>query len=296
MRLGGYAHAVEGLDGLPQLLIALDRQGLSTIPAPHGLLTTGTLEDCAAFGAVASAHDLVIGEAGMWANLLTRDHAEQDRRIALVRRMLVHADHMGCRCVVSLVGSRQPDARPLPFHPPNYGAAAAADFREVVLRILDGLHLTRTRYAIEPWHNTFFCEPEAIRGFIDAVDHPSFALHLDQMNLVSQGSYCDTTTLIETTFRLLKDRIVAVHLKDIRQDASHMFLKLDEVPIGDGVLDYDAYLAHLARLPTDTPCFCEHLAEERLYAQNFARLHARADAAGTPFLRRRVLEEAQRRR
>ena len=77
-----------------------------------------------------------------------------------------------------------------------------------------------------------------------------------------------------------------MHLKDIREDFSHMFLKWDEVYIGDGVMDYDTYLKRLADLPADTPCYCEHMAEQRDYALCFARLHHLADKAGMKFLRR----------
>jgi len=63
-------------------------------------------------------------------------------------------------------------------------------------------------------------------------------------------------------------------MKDIKCDPKHMFLKWDEVTIGDGVMDYDTYLKRLARLRPTPPAFCEHMAEERDYAMNFARLHA----------------------
>jgi sugar phosphate isomerase/epimerase len=155
-----------------------------------------------------------------------------------------------------------------------------------VLRILDGIDLRTSRYVIEPWHNTFFYQPEEIRAFIDAVDHPAFGLHLDQMNMVSQKDFYRTTDLIHRTFDLLADAVASVHLKDIRCDYTHMFLKWDEVLVGDGVLDYDTYLKRLARLPADTPCFCEHLREEADYIVNFGRLHELADKAGVAFLGR----------
>ena len=66
-----------------------------------------------------------------------------------------------------------------------------------------------------------------------------------------------------------------------------MFLKNDEVLIGDGVLDYDAYLRRLAALPPDTPCFCEHQKDETQYAENFRRLHARAAGVGVRFVTRK---------
>jgi sugar phosphate isomerase/epimerase len=85
---------------------------------------------------------------------------------------------------------------------------------------------------------------------------------------------------------MLADTVASVHLKDIRCDSGHMFLKWDEVYIGDGEMDYETFLKHLANLAPDTPCYCEHMQEERDYALCFARLHHLAEKAGTQFLRR----------
>jgi len=45
-------------------------------------------------------------------------------------------------------------------------------------------------------------------------------------------------------------------------------------------------LKRLAELPPDTPCYCEHMREERDYALNFARVHYLAQKSGVRFLRR----------
>jgi sugar phosphate isomerase/epimerase len=284
--MGGFFRA-DSVDELEPLCEKLDVYGLSAIPAPACLLDMSE-ESCAAFGKRARALGLVVGEVGMWENLLTEDATLQDRRIEMVRRLLQKAEAMGCHCVVTLVGTKDPSDRALAPHPYMYTEACAAEFHEVVLRILDGLDLEGTRYVIEPWHNSFFYQPEAIRAFIDRVGHPRFGLHLDQMNMVSQASFYHTTDLIHRTFDLLADVAASVHLKDVRCDATHMFLKWDEVPIGDGVMDYGTYLTCLAELPPDTPCYCEHMPDERDYAVNFARLHYLADQAGVRFLRRKA--------
>src|SRR6266536_16030 len=156
---------------------------------------------------------------------------------------------MGCRCVVSLVGSRHPSDSPLAPDPFMLTEQCRREFREIVLRILDGLELGRTSYALEPWCNTFFYEPGDIHDFFAMVDHPNLRFHLDLMNMVSQPSFHDTTGLVERAFDLLADRVVSVHLKDLRWDFEHLMLKWDEVLIGDGVIDYDAYLSRLAKLP-----------------------------------------------
>ncbi len=289
MRLGGHIFGCRDAGGLEPLCEKLDTYGLSTVPAAFGIGDMSQ-EECAAFGEKARELGLVVGEVGYWQNLMTPDEAVRRERIETVRALLAKADAMGCHCVVTLVGTRDPSDSALAPHPYMSTDECRSEFREVVLRILDGLpwhnELEVTKYAVEPWHNTFFYQPEAIREFLDSVDHPRFGLHLDQMNLVDQAHFYDTTSLIERTFELLADRVAAVHLKDVRCDPSHLFLKWDEVLIGEGVMDYETYLRRLGGLPLETPCFCEHLSGEREYAVNFERLHRLAEEAGVRFLRR----------
>jgi len=112
-------------------------------------------------------------------------------------------------------------------------------------------------------------------------------MHLDQMNLVTHECFYRTTELIHRTFDLLADRVTSLHMKDIRWDAGHMFLKWDEVLVGDGVLDYATYLRRIAQdLPEDITCYCEHLPDEASYIENLKRLHRRAEEVGLRFKRR----------
>ena len=63
-----------------------------------------------------------------------------------------------------------------------------------------------------------------------------------------------------------------------------MMLRWDEVPIGEGVLDYETYLKRIFEdLPDNICCFCEHLETEEEYIQNFTTLHALAEKAGVHF-------------
>lgn len=284
MRLGGF-YGAERVDDLEPLCEQLDRHGLSAIPAP-GRLARMTDEECAEFGDTARRLGMVVGETGMWDNLMTEDEDLRNARIDEVRLLLRKAEVMGCACVISLVGSRHPSDSPVAPHPFMYTAQARSEFHDVVMRILDGLELDQTCYTAEPWCNSFFYKPDDVLEFLDRVDHPRFRLHLDQMNMISFETFFETTTLINQTFDMLGDRVAAVHLKDLRWDYEHFMFKWDEVLIGDGVMDYDTYLTRLAELPADTPAFCEHLPGEAEYVTNFARLHDKAASAGVQFLRR----------
>jgi sugar phosphate isomerase/epimerase len=285
MRLGAGFFLANTVEELEPLCEKLDCYGLSAIQGPPDM---GDWHEGKwhTYGHHARDLGLVIGEVGMWENLMTGEPALREGRIGVVRRLLLAAEHMGCRSVVVLAGSHHPSDRALAPHPDNYTAAYRAELRETILRILDGLAIEKTRLIIEPWHNTFFYQPEDIRSFLDEVDHPYVGLHLDQMNMITQQTLFKTTELIERTFRLLSDRIVSVHLKDLRCDHRHMFLKYDECAIGDGVMDYGAYLRALGGLHPDMPCYLEHMSEERDYVMSIARLHWLARNEGLRFLPR----------
>jgi sugar phosphate isomerase/epimerase len=284
VRLGGF-YSAERVEDLAALCERLDRHGLSAIPAPSRIAEMSDGE-CVAFGEAARDLGLVVGETGMWENLMTADPVRRADRIERVRMLLRKAELMGCRCVISLVGSGHPSDSMLAPDGAMLTLEGQRAFRKVALRIVDGLDLSRTVYAIEPWRTSFFYRPEDIAAFLDDVDHPSVRLHLDLVNMVGRRDYFDTTDLAERTFALLSDRIVAAHLKDLRWDHEHMQIKWDEVLIGDGVMDHDAYLGGLAALDPDLPCFCEHLPTEAGFAENFARLHRVAERLGARFLPR----------
>src|SRR5439155_8188980 len=175
---------------------------------------------------------LVIGEVYFRPNMMTADLELRAKREEDLRVVLQKAEVMGCRSVLILVGSIDESDHHLAPHPYMETDECKAEFREQLLRVLDGLELDRTAILIEPWPTTFFHQPEAIREFFDSLDHPKVGLHLDQMNMVSAATYFHTTELIETTFDLLGDTIGSAHLKDVRWDRSHMFMKFDEVLIG----------------------------------------------------------------
>ena len=284
MRLGGYYYRIHRVEQLDEYLDKLDIYGLSTVCLAIDEIP---FEQCERLGEKARKYDIVIGECGYWKNLMTADKDLQNQRIQGARESLKKAEVMGAFSVASLVGTKHPSDRPLATHPYMYTDECKSEFREVVLRILDGLDLKTTKYVIEPWHNTFFYNPDVIKDFIDSVDHPDFGLHMDMMNMVNHEYFYNTTELINHTFDVLEDKVYSAHLKDVRCDWTYEFLKWDEVYIGEGVMDYETYLKRLSRLSPDLPCFCEHMTTEEEYAKNFSIAHHLADKYGSPFRRRK---------
>jgi sugar phosphate isomerase/epimerase len=282
MRLGGVIFRAETIGDLHRLVPVLDQYGLSAIPAPERI-DTMTADEAFEFGQLAANLGLVVGESMLSCNLMSSDTGRRAEHIARARSRLELADAMGCRGVFVGAGSVDPSGLSRVPHPFMFTQQCQAELRDVVLRVLDELDLDVVRLLIEPTNRTFFYQPEDIATFMDAVGHPSLGLHLDQANMISQSNYFDTTDLITRTFHLLADRVVSAHLKDVHWDPDFYALKFDEVLIGDGVLDYPAYLSRLDELDPDLTCFCEHLKTEEQYVANFVRLHDTAGALGLAF-------------
>jgi sugar phosphate isomerase/epimerase len=287
VRLGGFFRP-ETVAELDACVERLDAYGLSAVVAPRRIVEMSD-DEAIEHGERAAQLGVVVGEAIPHVNLMTRDAELRAARIEFVRESLRKCELMRCHGAVILVGTVDPvDALAAP-HPYMFTDECRAEFREIVLRLVDGLDLRHAKLLIEPWTNSFFYRPRSVLSFLESVDHPRVALHLDQMNMVDQDSYFHTTELIDETFDLLAPYIGGAHFKDVLWDWSHMLLKLDEVLIGDGVLDYPTYLRRLCELPGDVACFCEHLPTEAEYAVNFSRLHGLAADAGFEFTRRTPL-------
>lgn len=283
MRLGCTVFRAESEEDLDALAHKFDCYGLSALVAPKSI-EDFTEEQAHSYGEKARRLGFVLGEAGFWENLLTPDKELQQSRIERLRRVMRLADVMGCNSVNTLVGTRHPSDRPLFPHAYNFTEECRREFRDIVLQLLDGQDLKHSRLGIEPWYTTFFYQPEDIRAFIDAVDHPRFGVHLDQGNMISHATFYNTTDLIRRTFALLKDHAVSVHIKDLDWQGDHFGLRWNEVFIGDGTMDLVEYIRHIDGLGPDVTVYCEHFADEGEYAINFARLHQLARKAGSSFL------------
>lgn len=284
VRLGGFIRP-ESLVELDASVEALDTYGLSAIVAPRRINDMSDGE-AAEYGARAGELGIVVGEAIPGVNLLTRDLDARAERIETCRTMLRKSDVMGCHGIVILVGSPAPEDYLAAVDPYLFTDECRAEWREVVLRIVDGLELEHARLLIEPWNHSFFYRPGPVLEFMQSVDDPRVAVHLDQMNMIDQDHIFRTTEYINETFDLLAPYVGGVHFKDLAWDWKHMFLKFDEVLIGDGVMDYTTYVRRVSELDGDVACFCEHLKAEGDFAINFARLHKIAADLGTHFKRR----------
>ncbi len=241
------------------------------------------VDDAAGLAAIEAAFaqaDVVLAEIGIWRNLVAPEPDVRRANLDHACDCLAIADAVGARCAVSYIGSAAPGTDYAP-HPLNMGAEAFDATVETARLILDRVKPKRARFALEMMQYALPDSVDCYAALIKAIDRPAFAAHLDPVNLImTPRVYFENGALIRECFEKLGAHIVSCHAKDIllhHQAALH----LDEVMIGDGVLDYATYLTELDRLD-DVPLMLEHL-EGAEYATARDRLVAMGQEAGVSF-------------
>jgi len=205
--------------------------------------------------------NLIIAEVGAWSNPLSSDHAVRAAAIKHCQASLDLADRAQARCCVNIAGSRgeQWDGP----HPDNLSQDVFDLIVETVRDILDAVNPKHTFYTLEtmPW--VFPDSADSYLDLIRAIDRDRFAVHFDPVNLINCPSrYYDTPGLLRDAFQKLGPYIRSCHAKDIAL-STRLTVHLDEVPVGQGGLDYAVYLAELSKLSDDTPLMMEHMAEDQ---------------------------------
>jgi len=263
-------------DDLGERLGAIDELEVGSVAPPPDMLEW-SLDRCRDYGSVVRDFGLTVGEVGLDVNLLHPDPETRAAGIETVRAALRRAEAMGAACVFTLAGSRSGDGV-LAFHPDNFSANTRDRVRSNCRSILDGLSLDSTGYALEPWHGGFFHEPDAVERFLDTVDRVQ--LHMDAPNMHTPKDFGESERVIETAFDRLADDVVSVHIKDLLWAPDRVFLHIDEVKPGDGVLAMETYLDRISALPPDVPVFVEHWETAEAHRRALRRVRDMRSARG----------------
>ena len=125
--------------------------------------------------------------------------------------------------------------------------------------------------------------PEQLRRCVDDVGSPRVQVLLDVVNMSTNRTAYDATDYLNATFDLLGDCIIAAHAKDMGIDTRHWVLKLDEVPIGTGHLDYETFLRRIDELDGEIILTIEHFRDVAVsgstVSPNFAYLDTELENA-----------------
>lgn len=109
-------------------------------------------------------------------------------------------------------------------------------------------------YCLGPWDS-----PEAHRQLCDKIKSPRVRVLLDPVNMFNHRNIHHPDDFLNHCFDILGDVIIGAHAKDVEIDTRHWIIKIDEVPPGEGRLNYELFLKRMAQLDNSTTLTIEHL-------------------------------------
>ncbi|WBY64128.1 MAG: AP-endonuc-2 domain-containing protein [Thermocaproicibacter melissae] len=235
-------------------------------------------EEKQAYLKCAKEHDLVIGEVGVWKNVLALDDAERKAAMEYAKNQLALADELGANCCVNVPGSRGEiwDGG----YRENYAEDTYALVVDSIREIIDSVKPTRTFYTVEslPWMVPD--SPDQYLQLIHDVDRKAFAVHLDYVNMINcpkRYLFCDE--FIEECFQKLGPYIKSIHGKDVIMENAYTTLIHETMP-GKGIINYQKVARLCESLGPDTTLFVEHLPDFESYMQAASYVREQAALAG----------------
>lgn len=278
MRLGGPVF-IKTQD--PEAYVAEHvRKGYRAAYCPDWINADADAEACKAFAAALAKHDVVLAEVGIWRNVLSKDAAEKAAAFDHSVRRLQTAEELGARCAVNIVGSWAEDVWD-GHHPKHYSSDFFDAAVEGARKVIDAVNPKRTKMTFEIMPCQFIDSASEYMRFLKAVNRKGAGIHLDPTNSISSPRLLyDNAAFFQHEFTVFGDAILSIHLKDIHLNPNEFTVRLEEVVIGKGEVDYVNLLRLIDRLPPDTPGMLEHLDTEALYDEAAASVRALADRAG----------------
>ncbi len=215
-------------------------------------------------------NDLVIGEVGVWKNLMAKDENQRRMAIDYAKAQLHLAERVGANCCVNIVGSLSDHCWD-GYHPGNYAKETYEDIIRTTREIIDDVKPKKTSYSLEPMPWMVPDSPEMYLQLIKDLDRGSmFSAHLDFANMVNGVErYHDSENFIRKCFSLLGPHIRSIHLKDV-QLSDELPTCIREVMVGQGALPLHVALEEAEKLGPDIPVFTEHFERHEQYVESTA--------------------------
>lgn len=217
--------------------------------------------------------DIIIAEVGYWSNLLDTEPETKRSNIAGMLEAYRLAEELGARCVVGLTGSYCHGSVPGSHSARNFSREAFYEAVDMARYFIDSVKPKNTYFTYEIFQFGIVDSIEMIERLLKAVDRRQFGIHLDLANLInSPRAYWSSGDIVRECIKRFGDRIVAAHAKDVIMKEPSITVILEEVLIGQGMLDIAACIRELHELPQEVPYMMEHLKTEEDYDRAAAHI------------------------
>lgn len=224
---------------------------------------------------LAQENDIVIGEVGIWRNVLEKDEKKRKANLEYAKEQLALAEEIGACCCVNTGGSAGElwDG----YYPENYSEETYDGIVDAVREIIDAVKPKRTYFTLEPLYWMRPDSPEDYLKMLRDIDRDRFAVHMDYANMITSFErYHHCEAFLEKCFRLLGPYIKSVHAKDVILKPKPPVCINETLP-GTGRVDF-RQVVHLSnRVDKDLPVFVEHLPDLQAYEKAVMHLQSVMD-------------------
>ena len=261
----------------PELLVAKHKEkGFTAAYVPQ--IDAGDKELIRTMREVFQRENIMLAEAGYWENIMDIDPESRKYHRDRMLEAFYLAEELGARCALNIFGSYCHGNGNSQHSGKNFTEDAFADAVDTARYFIDTVKPKTAYFAYEIFPFSIVDTVEEMERLVKAVDRKMFGIHFDLVNLVSDPrKYFGHVQIVDEMISKLGDRIVSAHIKDIKMKEPAISVILEEVPAGQGIIDFGAFLKGIDSLPLEIPVMMEHLSSEQEY--DAAAMHIRSEAA-----------------
>lgn len=180
--------------------------------------------------------------------------------LARLRELACSCKRLDTSIVTLCTGTRDPENM-WRRHPDNGSPQAWRDLLVTMGEAVKTAEETGVTLAFEPEVSNVVDSAQKARSLLDEVRSPRLKVVMDAANLFQTGELPRMRPVLDEAFELLHNDIVLAHAKDLNRDG-----EAGHEAAGQGVLDYDHYLALLRTTGFDGPLILHGLTEIQVEA------------------------------
>ncbi len=184
-----------------------------------------------------AARGLSMGTVSGTFNMIHPDPARRQDGLRRLGVLAAAARWLGTSIITLSTGTRDPDDM-WRRHPDNDTPEAWRDLVESMTTVVEIAEEHAVTMAFEPEVSNVVDSAAKAARLLDEIGSPRLKIVMDGANLFHAGELARMHEVLDEAFELLGPHIVLGHAKDLDRDG-----EAGQIPAGQGLLDYDHYLA-----------------------------------------------------
>ncbi|WP_462413041.1 sugar phosphate isomerase/epimerase family protein [Neobacillus sp. Marseille-QA0830] len=182
--------------------------------------------------------NLQVAVLGCYINMIHPDPVERRKVLDRFKEHIRYACDFGCSIVGTETGNVHAEIH---YTEENFAEQPYQDVVESVRELVSEAEKFGVIVGIEGGINHPIHTPQRMKRLLDDIPSNNLQVIFDPANFLSMENYQHQEQVFEEAFELFGDRIAIVHAKDIVIEDN--WIKM--VPVGKGILNYDAVFKYL---------------------------------------------------